>query len=91
MITVTAQEPTSVFQKKPSSLCRQNIFSGPITNLFSRLCTLMKILSNANFNGEKQVLRISDFRLLNLLGLSDGAVSVAVKGLRSPSLIHINL
>ena len=89
MITVARAD--KCVSKKAVVVVSPEYFSGPIKNLLSRLCTLMKILSNANFKGEKQILRISDFRLLSLLGLSGGAVSVAVKGLRSPSLIHINL
>ena len=57
-----------------------SIFDGPITNLPSVLCILIKVLSCAHAKGEKG---FNDFEFGTFMGRfqSVGAASMAVKGL----------
>ena len=57
-----------------------SIFDGPIPSLLSLLYILIEIISRASAKGKKG---FNDFRLGTLIGLfqSDGAASMAVKGL----------
>ena len=56
---------------------------GPVTNLFSVLCILIQILSHAHTKGAKKKKK-NGFRHGAFIGrfLSDGAASMAVRGLR---------
>ena len=56
------------------------IFDDPVTNLLSTLCILIEIFSPAHAKGEK---KLNDFKFGTFTGRfpSDGAASMAVKGL----------
>ena len=58
-----------------------SIFDGPITNLLSVPCILIEILSGAQAKGKKV---LNDLKFGIFIGRfpSDGAASMAVKGLR---------
>ena len=58
-----------------------NVFDGPVTSLLSTLCILIEILSPAHAKGEKS---LNDFKFGTFAGRfpSDGAASMAVKGLK---------
>ena len=57
-----------------------SIFDGPVTNLFSILCSLIEVLSCGQAKGEKG---FNDFKFGTFMGRfqSVGAASMAVKGL----------
>ena len=59
-----------------------SIFDGPITNLHSILCILIEILSFAHGKGGKG---LNDFKFSTFIGRfqSNGAASIAVKGLKN--------
>ena len=63
---------------------------GPATNLFSVLCILIQILSHAHTKGEEEK-NINSFKLGAFIGrlLSDGAASMAVKGLRGDTCMAV--
>ena len=58
-----------------------SLFDGPVTNLPSVLCILIESLSHVHAKGRK---RLNDFKFGSFIGRvqSDGAGSMAVKGLR---------
>ena len=60
----------------------KSILDGPITNLLSILCILTEILSLTHAKGGKKRGH-NDFKFGTLIGrfLSDGAASIAAKGL----------
>ena len=57
-----------------------NIFDGPVTNLLSKLCILVKVMSGVHSKGEKS---LNDLKFGTFVGRfpSDGAASMTVKGL----------
>ena len=61
-----------------------SIFSGPVTQLLSVMCVLMKILSHANVKKKKKGLRILNFALLFVVFKRHQIM--AVKGLSEKAL-----
>ena len=63
-----------------------SVFDDPVTNLLLTLCILIEILSPAHAKGEKS---LNNFKFGTFTGCfpSDGAASMAVKGLREAMMM----
>ena len=63
-----------------------SIFDGPITNLLSAPYILIEVLSRAHAKGRKGLINFKFDTFIDRFP-SDGAASVAVKGLMSDSIV----
>jgi len=63
-----------------------SIFDGPVTNLLSIPYILIEVLSRAHAKGRKGLINFK-FDIFIYCFPSDGAASVAVKGLMSDSIV----